>query len=84
MNKAKIGKALAAISLAVITAMTLGACGMGISGDDVIISEKEDEKIVNLFSPMEKTEPDAENTARNAFDQTIAIAEEYLKIGRAK
>ena len=83
MNKAKIGKALAAISLAVITAMTLGACGMGISGDDVIISEKEDEKIVNLFSPMEKTEPDAENTARNAFDQTIAIAEERLGVNVA-
>lgn len=83
MNKEKIGKILAAISLAVITAMTLGACGMGISGDDVIISEKEDEKIVNLFSPMEKTEPDAENTARNAFDQTIAIAEERLGVNVA-
>ena len=32
--------------------------------------------MVNLFGPMEKSKPNAENAARNAFDRTIAIAEE--------
>lgn len=32
--------------------------------------------VVNFFSPMEKANPDAENTARTASDMTIAMAEE--------
>ena len=33
-----------------------------------------------MFSPMEKTDPDAENTARSAFDQTVLLAEEKLDV----
>ncbi len=36
--------------------------------------------MVNLFSPMEKTDPDAENVARSATDLTIAMAEEDLDV----
>ena len=33
-----------------------------------------------MFSPMEKTEPDAENVARSASDVTVAMAEERLGV----
>ena len=36
--------------------------------------------MVNLFSPMEKTDPDAENVARTAADLTVAMAEERLGV----
>ena len=41
------------------------------------------DRVVNLFSPMEKTAPDAENTARSASDVTISMAEEQLGISVA-
>ena len=45
---------------------------------NLIQQNKKEEKVVNLFGPMEKSDPDAENTARTAFDQTVAMAEEKL------
>lgn len=39
---------------------------------------KEDKKIVNLFGPMEKSNPDAANIARSAHDLTVMMAEEEL------
>ena len=61
--------------------MTLASClGIGPSDDNLIISEEISKKIVNLFSPMEKTEPDSVSTARNAMDTTVAMAEERLGV----
>ena len=42
--------------------------------------EKEETKVVNLFGPMEKSNPDADNTARSAHDLTVMMAEERLGI----
>ncbi|RKJ73734.1 extracellular solute-binding protein [Butyricicoccus sp. 1XD8-22] len=64
--------------LAVLSALTLSACG-GLSDPHNLISQEETEKrIINLFSPMEKTDPDAENVARTASDLTVIMAEEAL------
>lgn len=64
-----------------ILALTMAACGKnGGSGDDIIIIENKEERVVDLFSPMEKTEADVENVARSAVDKTIMLAEEKLGI----
>ena len=52
-------------------------------GDDELdknLIRKDDNsgKVVNLFGPMEKSDPDSENVARSAFDQTVMLAEEQL------
>jgi len=47
---------------------------------DLIISEETNEKVVNMFSPMEKTDPDASNVARTASDLTVLMAEEKLGV----
>ena len=69
------------ILLGVLLAVLLAACAN--QGDDVknLIPERErEERVVNLFSPMEKTDPNAENVARTASDLTIAMAEERLGV----
>ncbi len=43
-------------------------------------SKEDNVRIVNLFSPMEKTDPDAENVARSAADKTIGMAEDRLGV----
>ncbi len=64
-----------------ILALTMAACGKnGGSGDYIIIIENKEERVVDLFSPMEKTEADVENVARSAADKTIMLAEEKLGI----
>lgn len=72
-------KKVLAIGIAAMAAASLSACGGEDSPDHgVIISEEGNDKVVNLFGPMEKSDPDADNTARTAFDITVAIAEERL------
>lgn len=69
------------LCVAGIAALTVAACaGKDKDGVNVIITEKESKRIVNLFSPMEKTMPDVENTARSAADKTIIMAEEKLGV----
>ena len=65
--------------LAALTALSLAACGGG--GPKNLVSQEDGEKrTVNLFSPMEKIDPNAENVARTASDLTVAMAEEALGI----
>ena len=66
-------------------AVMVSACGGNgnEAKSDVIVSESDEERIVNFFSPMEKTDPDAENTARTASDLTVIMAEEELGITMA-
>lgn len=46
-----------------------------------LAQEKPQEKnVVRLFSPMEKLDPDAENTARTAQELTVIMAEERLNL----
>ncbi len=68
-----------AAGLAALAALTLAACGGG-KPVNLIRPEEDQERIVVLFSPMEKTEPGAENVARTASDLTIAMAEEELGV----
>lgn len=74
-------KKLGLICMVGTAILAMEACGKK-SGlkDEVFVIEKEDERVVNLFSPMEKTEADVENTARSAADKTIMMAEEELDV----
>ncbi|MCI8601969.1 MAG: extracellular solute-binding protein [Oscillospiraceae bacterium] len=73
-------KKWAAISMAALAALCLASC-QGRGSHQNLISQTEAEKqVVNLFSPMEKTDPDAENVARTASDLTIAMAEKALDV----
>ena len=47
---------------------------------NLVEQEEENERVVTLFSPMEKTKPDADNAARNASEKTVRMAEENLGV----
>ena len=66
--------------LAVLTLLSLTACGGYREYENLIIQEEQEERAVNFFSPMEKTDPNAENVARTASDLTVAMAEEALGV----
>lgn len=77
-NRSSIKK-LGIVCMAGIAVLTIAACGEnGGSSNNVIVVEKDNKRIVNLFSPMEKKEPNVENVARSATDKTILMAEERL------
>lgn len=83
MNKTlrKISQGFTAVCMGALAASLLAACGgRPDPNKNVIIIENQDQRTVNLFSPMEKTDPNAENAARNAADTTIAMAEEKLGV----
>ena len=74
-------KKIVVIFLTVIIMFTIIACGSNEENSkNLISSEQEDKKVVNLFGPMEKTNPDADNVARTAFDMTVAMAEQRLNL----
>ena len=58
----------------------LTACASQEDPRNLITREDGEERVVNLFSPMEKTNPNAENVARTAADLTVAMAEEQLGV----
>ena len=68
-----------AAALAVLMVLPLAGCGGKDSGN-LIADRTEDGRIVNMFSPMEKTDPDAENVARTASDLTVMMAEERMGV----
>ncbi len=70
-----MGKAFA-FCLAGIAAISLTACGgKGPSDKNLVSSKRDSGSVVNLFGPMEKSKPDADNIARTAFDITVGMAE---------
>ena len=70
---------LAATAIAIV--LGLAACGKGKSSDINLAEEEQAEKkVVNLFGPMEKSDPDADNIARAAHELTVLIAEEKLGV----
>ena len=71
---------LAAFCFAGLAALVFSACGGSVSRDRLITFEKEQQREVNLFSPMEKTKPGADNVARSASEKTVAMAEEKLGV----
>ena len=73
----RLGTACLAGGLLVV----MSACSQPVEPDVNLVQQKEDNvRTVSLFSPMEKTDPDADNVARNAADKTIRMAEEQLGI----
>lgn len=73
------GKKLWAAGTAGIIAAAIAACGGTAKlHNNLVENGDKSEKVVNLFGPMEKSKPDADNTARDAFDLTIRKAEEEL------
>ena len=66
--------------LAVLAALSLTACGGHESDINLLPQDEGEERVVNLFSPMEKTNPNAENVARTASDLTVVMAEERLGV----
>lgn len=74
-------KKLMAACLTGTVILTITACGTDRESDLNLVDSKEGNgQNVSLFSPMEKTEPDAENVARSATDKTIRMAEEKLDL----
>ncbi len=66
--------------MALMLFVSMAACGSGSHGLNLVETEEENNRIVNLYSPMEKMEPDAENVARSAMDKTVIMAEEKLGV----
>lgn len=72
-------KKVLAILLATMMAVSLTACGKRDESDVNLVSDRDDGgRMINLFGPMEKSKPDADNIARTAFDITISKAEKEL------
>ncbi|MCI8539443.1 MAG: extracellular solute-binding protein [Oscillospiraceae bacterium] len=80
MKKPFVNRRWAAFWAAGLMVLSLASCGGHEDPKNLIPKDEEAERIVNLFSPMEKTDPDAENVARSASDLTIAMAEEALGV----
>ncbi len=77
----KIMKRASLIFMAVITALAMIACGESGETDANLVHEgKAQEKIVNMFTPMEKSDPNAKNVARSAFEKTVIMAEKQLGV----
>lgn len=77
-------KWLAAVGLLGGLLLILAACGgQQPQTSNLLPSDNGDKRVVNLFSPMEKTDPDADNVARNAADKTVIMAEEKLGVSVA-
>lgn len=74
-------KKLAVLCLAGIMIFMVTACGESEKSNNNLLTPKEDDRrIVNMFSPMEKTQPDVENVARSAADKTVIMAEEKQNV----
>ncbi|MCI8402955.1 MAG: extracellular solute-binding protein [Lachnospiraceae bacterium] len=81
LSKNKKAARWVVLCLAGVTAVILASCGNGKdSGNNLVTSGRGNERIINFFSPMEKTAPDAENVARSACDLTVALAEERVGV----
>ena len=79
-RKIDLVKRFAAMALIAAAVFMTVACGSEGSNVNLVESQEGNERIVNLFSPMEKTDPNAENVARSAADKTIIMAEEKLGV----
>lgn len=77
INKKKISAAL----LACLMVFSVTACKKEEDLNTNLVRERnENPKVVNLFTPMEKSHSDAGNVARTAQEQTVYMAEEQLNL----
>ncbi|RKI42749.1 extracellular solute-binding protein [bacterium D16-51] len=80
-NLKRIARGTMAACLIGVMVFIMAACGDSVKkGKNLVTSEEDNEKIVNLFGPMEKSDPNAKNVARSAFDLTVIKAEEALDV----
>ena len=75
-----VSRKWSALFLAALAALSLTSCQGSAKPKNLISQEEETTRVVNLFSPMEKTDPNAKNIARTASDLTVAMAEEKLGV----
>ena len=80
MNRKRNIAKTAAVCLFCTAVLVTAACGAGEENRNLITEEAGEQRIVNLFSPMEKTEANAVNIARSAADKTVIMAEEKLGV----
>lgn len=84
MKKSKFKKLFTYVTacFAGLAAISLAACAekADSNSNNLIATEEKRADVVNLFGPMEKTDPNAHNIARTAFDLTVAMAEEQLDL----
>ncbi len=73
-------KRIMAVCTAGIVLFIATACGSEKSILNLAKPKKDNKQTVRMFSPMEKTDPNAENVARSAADKTIRMAEEKLGV----
>ncbi len=74
---------LLGLCLVMLLTMLTACGGHRKNTSNLLPSDNGEKRIVNLFSPMEKTDPNAENVARSATDKTVIMAEEKLGVSVA-
>ena len=77
MKVKRFSQRCSAVCLTILAVLSLTSCGKERRAN-LLTQDNRVQRTVNLFSPMEKTDPNAENVARTASDLTIAMAEERL------
>ena len=80
MNRKRNIAKTAVVCLFCTAVLVTAACGAEDGNRNLITEEAGEQRIVNLFSPMEKTEANAVNIARSAADKTVIMAEEKLGV----
>lgn len=79
-KKNSIKKIVMACLIGIMIISTASCSGEVELSANLVEQEEENERVVTLFSPMEKTKPDADNAARNASEKTVRMAEEKLGV----
>lgn len=70
-----------AVLLAGLALTGMAACGRkGNGAVNLADGEEQTERVVNLFGPTEKSNPDVDNIARTAQELTVLMAEEQLGV----
>ncbi len=71
---------LTAMTMTGMMAIMTVSCKMEKPEVNLADNAGDEQKIVEIFTPMERSNPDAKNVARTAFDKTVIMAEEELEI----
>lgn len=81
INKKEILHKLTSACIICTMTLTLAACGSNTDiGENLVSNDDTENKVINLFGPMEKSKPNATNIARTAFDLTVEMAEKDLDL----
>lgn len=81
IKKNSIMKQAVAVCLAGTIMFFATACASNSEyGNNLVSSDEGSQRVVRMFSPMEKTKPDVDNVARSASDKTVVMAEEALGV----